>query len=105
LTGLAASNQGRSRGAAPLMRPNGTSSNLFHEQSTTAIPLDTMRFISSLDTQFLPIGLNITPGKFCHFYIVVLGEKRKKMGENEKSCYLMIKFYSSPILPSLIEAL
>jgi hypothetical protein len=64
-----------------------------------------MRLLSSLDTQILPIGLNITPGKFCHFYVVVLGEIRKKRGENEKGYYFMIKFYNSLILPSLIEAL
>ena len=43
--------------------PNGTSSSLFQEQSTTARPLLRIRSASSLDTLRVPDGLRITPGK------------------------------------------
>jgi hypothetical protein len=42
--------------------PKGTSSSLFHEQSTTARPLFRMRSASSRDTLRVPAGLRMTPG-------------------------------------------
>lgn len=43
--------------------PKGTWSSLFQEQSTTASPLAPISSLSSFDTQHLPLGLKITPGK------------------------------------------
>lgn len=43
--------------------PKGTSSSLFQEQSTTASPFAPIKSLSSFDTQELPLGLRITPGK------------------------------------------
>lgn len=41
----------------------GTSSSLFQEQSTTAMPLVAIKSASSLETTDFPLGLRMIPGK------------------------------------------